>query len=215
MIEAVNKGVFPRLIESLLKGDVICEFTDELAYRYLEEPRHIQEVDSYLRRIGRVLKSTQDQSAYYCGYYEINNPAARVQVKRQFNEAMNDMEPLVRWLRLASAAQSNSAPLRPGDTLRGSELLEAIESAPALTQELERLSRTRMFSNASTGAKKQLDAILKKLLDNKYLVSRGTSGSVFVATGKWGRLYEVLQFIASHERLDSDEDEPEQTELLS
>ena len=98
MIEAVNKGVFPRLIESLLKGDVICEFTDELAYRYLEEPRHIQEVDSYLRRIGRVLKSTQDQSAYYCGYYEINNPAyQRLHVVHRFIELAFYLNP-GRWV---------------------------------------------------------------------------------------------------------------------
>lgn len=211
---SVDGDIFSSLIEKLLAGDVICEITAEPLYRYLEDSVHQQEVDSYLRRIGRVLRSTQDRYGYYSAYRDLSSSSVKLQIKRQFSEAMNDLEPLVRWLRLAVSAEKAGAPLQPGDTLRGSELLEAIENAPALVDELDRLSRTKLFGNASTGPKKQLDSILKRLCDNGYLVTRGTSGSVFIATGKWSRLYEILQFIAVHEHLDSEEDAPEQSELL-
>jgi len=211
---SVDGDIFSGLIEKLLAGDVICEITTEPLYKYLEDPIHQQDVDGYLRRIGRVLRSTQDGSGYYAAYRDISSSSVKLQIKRQFSEAMNDLEPLIRWLRLAVSAEKTGAPLQPGDILRGSELLEAIENAPALVDELDRLSRTRLFGNTSTGPKKQLDSILKRLCDNGYLVTRGASGSVFIATGKWARLYEILQFIAVHEHLDGEEDAPEQSELL-
>lgn len=214
MNTSVEDGNFPGLIEKLLAGGVICEYTAEPLYKYLKDPVHQQDVDAYLRRIGRVLRSTQDGSGYYAAYRDLSSSAVKSQIKRQFSEAINDLEPLIRWLRLAVSAEKTGAPLRPGDTLRGSELLAAIESAPVLVDELDRLSRTRLFGNTSTGAKKQLDSILRRLCDNGYLISRGASGSVFIATGKWARLYEILQFIAEHEHLDNEEDAPEQSELL-
>ena len=214
MATSVDGDLFSCLIEKLLAGDVVCGIATEALYKYLDDPAHQQEVDGYLRRIGRVLRSTQDGSSYYAAYRNLTDPSVKQQIKRQFGEAINDLEPLVRWLRLAVSAEKSGSPLQPGDTLRGSELLEAIENAPALVDELDRLSRTRLFNNSSSGPKKQLDSILKRLCDSGYLVSRGASGSVFIATGRWARLYEVLQFIASHEHLDTEEDEPEQAELL-
>lgn len=212
---SVDGDIFSDLIEKLLAGHVICEVTAEPLYKYLMDPVHEKNVDEFLRRIGRVLRPTQDRSGFYAAYRDLSSPSVKQQIKKQFSESINDLEPLIRWLRLAVIAVKANAPLQPGDTLRGSELLGAIESAPALGNELDRLSRTRLFSNSSTGPKKQLDSILRRLCDNGYLVTKGGTGSVFIATGKWARLYEELQFIASHEQLDSDEDVPDQRELLN
>lgn len=213
MSETVDGELFAGLIERLLGGDVVCEVSAEPYHRYLQELSHQQDVDGYLQRLGRSLRSTQDGSGFYAAYHNLKEPAVKQQIRRQFNEAINDLEPMVRWLRLASSVDRSGLALQPGDILRGSELLDAIENAPALIDELERLSRSRLFNSTSTGPKKQLDAVLRRLCENGYLVSRGPSGSVFVATAKWARLYEVLQFIASHEQLDGEEDAPQQQEL--
>lgn len=211
---STDSDTFSTLIEKLLAGEVVCAITAELLYKHLEDPNHQEDVDRYLRRIGRVLRSTQDGSGYFAAYRNISDNSVKQQIKRQLSEAINDLEPMVRWLRLAASAEKSGTPLQPGDTLRGSELLEAIENAPALVEELDRISRSKLFNNNSTGAKKQLDSILRRLCDSRYLVQRGSSGSVYVATGKWARLYEVLQFIAAHEQLDGEEDAPSQKELL-
>jgi len=209
-----NSDLFASLVEKLLAGEIICEITDESLYRFLQDTVHQQDVDGFLRRIGRVLRVTQDGSGFFAAYRNLSDSSIKQQIKRNFSEVINDLEPLVRWLRLALSAEKMGNPLQPGDTLRGSELLKAIENAPALVEELDRLSRSKLFSNNSTGAKKQLDAILRRLCENGYLVARGSSGSVYVATGKWARLYELLQFIGAHEQLEGVEDEPSQREFL-
>lgn len=214
MSKTIEGDIFSHLIEQLLSGAIICEVTAETLYKYLQDPIQQQEVDSYLRRIGRVLARTQDNAAYFAAYRTLSNTSVKNQIKKQFSEAMNELEPMVRWLRLAACAEKNGAVLRPGDSVRGSQLLQAIENAPALLDELARLSNMKLFFNNNTEPKKQLDFILKRLCNNAYLISKGASGSVFIATGKFSRLYEILQFIASHERLDPEEDAPEQTELL-
>ena len=215
MNRSTDSEAFPSLLEKLLAGEVICGYSNAQLHQYLQDQSHREDVDAFLHRIGRVLRTTGDGSGYFAAYRNINEPEVRSVIRRQFSQAMNDFEPLVRWLRVAlSASKKSGAPLQPGDTLRGSELLEAIENAPALVEELGRLSRTRLFKNLGAGPKRQLDAILKRLCDEGYLVPKGPSGSVYVATGKWARLYEVLEFIVAHEHLDGDEDAPVQKELL-
>ena len=213
---SVDDDIFADLIEKLLTGQVICRITEARLYNYLTDPDydHEREVDGHLWRMGRTLRPTPDKAGYYAAYRDLSSKSVKHKIRQQFNEAVNEYEPLIRWLRMTASAEKSGVPLQLGDALRESELLQAIENAPALVNELEILSRSRLFKNENKEPKKQLGAILSKLCGYGYLVSKGSSGTVFIATGKWSRLYEVLEFVATHEQLDGDEDEQEQKELL-
>jgi len=127
---------------------------------------------------------------------------------------VNNLEPLVIWLQMSSTFGSVGRPIQTGDTLKTSELLSAIESAPALCEDLEKLSGTKLFSNSQGTSKGQLDSVLRKLVDEQYLLPVGRSKSQYVATGNWSRLYDLLEFIAAHEQLEIEvDDTDEQMEL--
>ncbi len=206
--------IFQDIIQRLLEGGIICENSSDTQYRYLREEDQYREVDQYLRKIGRLLKATDDGIAYYCAYLDIENSDAKTQVKRLLGEAINDLEPLVRWLKLTAAATQSGSPIKASDRIKSSDLLSSIESAPALSEELDRISRGGLFNSKSTDPKRQVDFVLNKLVDQGYLVKDGPSGLVFKATGKWSRLYEILQYIASHESIGSEDNEQQQLGLI-
>jgi hypothetical protein len=202
---------FTRLIETLLTGQVICEVSAEDLYAYLQDPVQRDHTHHFLTRIGRGLEETTDGRGFYAVYTSLDRADARAAVRKRFNEAVTHLEPLVRWLRLVMNTDPSGAPLSAGDTLRESTLIEAIENVAALEQEVARLSRTGLFANQSTGARNQIISILNKLCDHGYLVREGR---VYRATALWSRLYEVLDFIHTHEAGAEDEDAATQQDLL-
>ena len=206
--------VFQPLIERLLGGEIVCRVTSEEQYDYLQDPQNREGVDSYLRRIGRTLRCTQDGMGYFVAYKDIDDTTAKRHIRRRFSETVNDIEPFIRLLRLIGLSNRTDRPLQHGDVIHAGDLAKAVDQAPALVKELESLSRSRLFGNQATGAARQIEAILKKLNEYGYLEKTGASGAKYVATGKWSRLYEELQFIASREHLDTEEDAPEQQELV-
>jgi len=208
-------GLFQTVIEALLQGKIICAAQSEQMHDYLQVDGHQEDIDRCLRRIGRGLRQTNDGAGFYAVYLSLDDKSARQHIKQQFSEAVNDLEPLVRWLRLLMNAQKAGTPFGAGDTIRPGDLIKAIEDAPNLANELDRLSKSRMFRNTNTEPRKQLEFVFKRLDENQYLVPSGPGGLMYIATAKWSRLYEVLDYIASSEQITVDEDNPDQADLLS
>lgn len=200
-----DSGLFADIIEKLLAGVFLCEYAHEAETVYLLNPTHRQDVENYLLRINRRLCKTQDSLAFYCAYTTTESPAYRSQIRAQFNEVINDLEPLVRWLNLCQSTDRNARPLTPGDQVKESVLLAAIENTSAVTDELAKLSHSTLLKNNQSTPKGQLSAILRKLCDNGYLIANSPNGSQFTATGKWSRLYDLMAFISSHEQLEQSE----------
>ncbi len=207
--------LFTATIESLLGGKVICEISNDELFAYISNEIHRDDISHYLHRIGRILKTTSDGIGFYAAYNTLDDAETTLKVKHQFNEYINDLEPLVRWLRLTLSSDSSGTPLRAGDTIRYSDLLQAIDNAPTLEAELATISKSGSLMNNSTGARKQLESVLNKLCDKDYLVKTGTTGSVFTATARWSLLYEVLQFISTHEQIELEDESQLQQEMLN
>ena len=207
MTKQDNGNTFTQVVETLLSGQIICDASSEHMYLYLKEPFQQQEVELFLRRLGRKLKGTTDNSGFFAAYQSLDSHDAMVNVRRYASEAVNEMEPLIRLMRILISTEKTNKPIMPGDTVRKSELYESIESAPHLVAEVDHISRGGMFSNANTDTGKQLDAILKKLCEKEYLIQSGSGGIKYLATAKWSRLYELLEFIVENEKFDLDEED--------
>lgn len=203
--------IFARCVEKLLEGYCICEHAFPLEFEFLSTAVNQEEVNRYLLRLHRCLSQTSDQQAFFASYETDCLPGYQTQIRAQFNEAINELEPLVRWINLCHSAQNKERPLQTGMLLKESDLLKAIENAPMLTDELSKLSDSKLFSNQQTVPKNQLRAILKKLCEHGFLKEQAPSGSIYVATGRWSRLYDLMAFIHSHEV--SPEKEEEQSEF--
>lgn len=210
-----QENQFTHIVEKLLNHQFICEFTDEAAYEYLSKQAYRQPVDDYLRKISRCLKATDNKSAYYCAYTSVHAHERRTDIRKQFRETINSMEPLCRWLKLLMSALQRDASLQPGDIVRQGEILSALEESPALVDDLSIIVRSSLFTTARDAEKDRLNHVLKVLLDEGYLIRNSSTGSVYTATGKWDYLYEVLEFVHTHETIGSDdESQKDQQELV-
>jgi len=206
---ANSPSLFAPTLEALLSGSVICESANPELFRFLENDAHRGEVEDYLERLRRGLRQTSDRLAWFACYLDLEDPSVRGILAQRFGETINDLEPLVAWLRATSLVRSSGATLQAGDELRTSALIGAIEQAPALADELQRLSATKLFKNTQSTPKGQLEAILNRLVERGYLVTRDRTKSRYIATGQWSRLYDVLAFIQAHEQIDI---EPEKSD---
>ena len=208
-----TENQFSRIVEHLMSGGFICEYSDELAYEYLAVDTRRSDIDSYLRKIGRCLYTTEGSVAFYAAYTSIDSNDRRQDVRSQFRETINSLEPLCRWLRLLASTLQSEATLQPGDILRQGELLNALGEAPALSEDLAGLCRSGLFYSKKLSTSEQLEVILAKLVDQGYLLRNTATGSLFTATGKWSYLYDVLEFIHSHETISTEEDKPAEEQV--
>lgn len=211
-----TESLFSIVVEALLAGQFVCEFTDRAAYDYLQKEVYRDNINDYLSKIGRRLQASHSGDVYYCAYNSVDRAERKTEVRAQFNIAINQLEPLVRWLKLAMSALQKESTLQPGDTLRQGELLSAIEGAQTLADDLARIVRTGQFATTRATPREQLNHIMIKLVEYGYLKAHEAKSTTYTATGKWSYLYDVLDFIHIHENMGSEDDEPgeEQQELL-
>ena len=205
-----NEDLFSRSLEMLMRGQIICEFVDEDAYEFLSDHNHFSQADEFVRRLGKAIRKTHDGNAFYLTYQHLDDTGVKSIIKRQFGETINEIEPLVRWMQMVRLARNMDKDIHPGDVIQESQILDPIENASELRDELDKLCRSKFLANNNTIPSKQIYAILNKLKEHGYFIQNGTR---YIATGKWSHLYDVLEFIATHEQLSFEEDEAEQTML--
>lgn len=196
-----NDRLSEQVLESLIEGGFICEVTSPDQYRMLTNPDSASSVSRFLSHIGRRLRQTEDGKAFYAVLLHLKSTDRKAAVKRQLNLTINTLEPMVRWLELVMSATQKSSTLSAGDILRVSELQTIIESTPALSDELDRITKIGIFKTTRDTDGDRLGAVISKLVDEGYLEPSGGRSSLYVGTGKWSYLYEVIDFIVEHEQL--------------
>ena len=64
---------------------------------------------------------------------------------QQFQDTASNLVPLVEWLLLVQQANESDMPITMGSAIRLNELQTTIEDTPAYAEQLEKISRYRMF----------------------------------------------------------------------
>lgn len=189
-----------RILESLLSGGFICQVSDEDAWRFLKTSGNADKVETQLNVLNRTLASAAEGEVFYAAYQTLAEPERKV-LGSQFQDISTNLLPLVEWLLLVQQAGGSDVPVTQGSALRLNELQSSIEDTPAFAEQLEKISRYRLFGSTSTHLEGQLKQVFKRLTDMGYLLKPNQDKQIYLATGKIEYLYEVIRFIDETEAL--------------
>ncbi|MFT5676631.1 MAG: hypothetical protein ACI808_002577 [Paraglaciecola sp.] len=189
-----------RILELLLSGAFICQVSDEDAWRYLKTSGNSDKIEIQLNILNRTLASAADGDVFYAAYQSLNEPE-RKQLGSQFQDISSNLMPLVEWLLLVQQANGSDVPVTQGAAIRLNQLQSTIEDTPAFAEQLEKISRFRMFGSTSTQLDGQLKQVFKRLTELGYLLKPNSEKQIYIATGKVEYLYDVLKFIDETEVL--------------
>ncbi|MDG4868014.1 hypothetical protein P8631_08380, partial [Guyparkeria sp. 1SP6A2] len=124
----------------------------------------------------------------------------RGQIRQQFRDLLDEIEPIVRFLTLVMQSTALDSVLGPGDQLPFHQLLGGIEEESAHRERLQDLARSRVFSRVGKkgNTKDRLEAVLDILVQRGYLVVSNQESSLYTVTGKIEHFYRTLEFLHEH-----------------
>jgi hypothetical protein len=189
-----------RILELLLSGAFICQISDEEAWRFLKTSGNSDKIEAQLNVLNRTLASAAEGDVFFAAYQSLYDNE-RKQLGSQFQEISSQLMPLVEWLLLVQQANGSDVPVTQGTAIRLNELQTTIEDTPAFAEQLEKISRNRLFGSTSTQLDGQLKLVFNRLTQLGYVLKPNAEKQIFIATGKIEYLYDVLKFIDETEAL--------------
>lgn len=198
----------------LLKGEIICEHRFPHEFNVLRMEDNVQRINLMLSPLNRRVRTTQDNASYLMAYIDPGASNARASIKAQFSTVINQIEPLIKWLRLVMDVSGSERPIVPGEVVSESTMQTHIEQVPSLEAKLASLVSNGMFNSRQSASKGQLSHVMNKLVEEGYLMKVGSAGTQFRATGKWSWLYDTMAFISAHEDMPEPDSTGGQMEIL-
>lgn len=189
-----------KVLSRLLQGDFICQISDEDSWRFLKNRENAQNIEPHLNLLNRTLSTTAEGEVFFSSYLTLGEAERKI-LTQQFQETTSSLVPLVEWLLLVQQANETDMPITMGNAIRLNELQTVIEDTPAYGEQLEKISRYRLFGSTSVNLDGQLKQVFKKLTDLGYLIKPNPDKQIYLATGKVEHLYEMIRFIDETESL--------------
>jgi|TARA_B100001964_G_C14153216_1_gene563075 hypothetical protein len=189
-----------RVLSALLQGAFICQVTDEEAWRFLKSRDNAAQLEPHLALLNRTLSTTAEGDVFFASFLTICENERKV-LTQQFQDTASNLVPLVEWLLLVQQANESDMPITMGSAIRLNELQTTIEDTPAYAEQLEKISRYRMFGSTSVNLDGQLKQVFKRLTEMGYLIKPNPDKQIYLGTGKIEHLYEMLRFIDETEAL--------------
>lgn len=191
-----------QVLESLLSGSFICPATDREAYKTLKEDRTRREIDTALSIMGRELHCTSRTSAYYVTHKVIGDHN-RSQVKNLVANVHSIIRPVVKFIATVSEAAQVESVIVGGDELSVPTLAAQIQASPSLIDKLDgiyRFPKVKRNKNRETAPDK-LDVVVDFLAKEGLAHLVNKERQLYVMTGKVDFIYELLEFIDTHESI--------------
>ena len=189
-----------RVLSALLQGAFICQVTDEESWRFLKSRDNAAQLEPHLALLNRTLSTTAEGDVFFASFLTIGENERKV-LTQQFQDTASNLVPLVEWLLLVQQANESDMPITMGSAIRLNELQTTIEDTPAYAEQLEKISRYRMFGSTSVNLDGQLKQVFKRLTEMGYLIKPNPDKQIYLGTGKIEHLYEMLRFIDETEAL--------------
>lgn len=189
-----------QVLSQLLEGQFICQVSDEEAWRYLKSRDNAQKLEPHLNLLNRTLATTAEGDVFFAAYLTLGENERKV-LLQQFQDTASHLVPLVEWLLLVQQASESDIPVSMGNAIRLNELQGVIEDTPAYAEQLEKISRYRLFGSTSVNLDGQIKQVFKRLTELGYLKKPNPEKQIYLATGKIEHLYEVIKFIDETESL--------------
>lgn len=189
-----------RILEALLSGAFICQISDEDAWRFLKTSGNAEKIETHLTLLNRTLATCAEGDVFFAAYQTLGDVERKI-LASQFQEISSNLLPLVEWLVLVQQANGSDVPITQSSAIRLNELQSIIEDTPAFAEQLEKISRYRLFGSTSVATDGQIKQVFKRLTDLGYLLKPNPEKQIYLATGKVEYLYDVLKFIDETEAL--------------
>ncbi len=203
------------ILETLLEGEFICQISYPKLYRELQNEEAQININSTLSSLGRELRQTENNEAYYSAYDDLSNSKDTRYIQSQFEILRNQIAPVTSFLTLIMRVDNRDSILIPGDTLKFHDLLSRIEEEPAYHLDLKHIQRYELFKKLRTKTNNQdrLKATLETMEKKGYLSLVNSQSAIYQATGKIEYFYSCIEFIRDHEQIPLQDETDDQKDL--
>lgn len=198
--------MFEQTLTLLLAGEFICPIRYPDAWRFLESDTERAEAEAFLARLGRRLARTRQGGAWFAAYQDIGSDERRA-IREGFADIKHNLRLLVNFLVFVMQAQRQDRFLAPGGLIETNRLMAAIDENPNLRVELQSIAALGKGTGADATLRGTLERLLKRLLDDGYLILANPEREIYEVTGKIEYLQEVVDFLMAHESVKEELDE--------
>lgn len=189
--------------ETLLNRQFICKFTNTDMFTWLSDNDNNEETNRWLKNINRQLSITSTKTAYYASPITIDE-SNRSSISSEFLKIRQHISPVIEFIEMLFDATQATTVVSAGDVINVGNLLTAIHDARPLEERLKYISQSHVFKSSSNSPDLQLKNMLQRLESLGY-IETGKKGLSYIVTGRMDYLYDVIQFINEHQRLDLEE----------
>jgi hypothetical protein len=205
--------VLRELLEKLLAGEFICQFTNETAYNHLLTEQGRMSVNNTMAVFERELVQLPNDGAFYLSLISPDKKSDQVAIRKHFESVRDKIEPVISFLVFVSRAKPEFGILSPGQIVRFSDLLNVITHTDQHIKQLNKLVTMVPFKTSKQGTEEKLKAVVNGMLGEGLLVEKNEDGLIYQVTGKLDYIHNILSFIAENENIDIDSDNEPQPGL--